>query len=311
MARRRKKLKSKTTRFGFATGRRKKKITIKDKSNLRVVRTLKALAIVSVLAAIGVGFYFVERHVKAVAGIEQKTGSLELVNVPGWVTDELKQKIRLAAGTEAEDFRLDDKAARRIAENLTGRSAWLDNVKVQITHDKILVQADYRKPIALVKSGLQKFYVDGQLVVLDYLPMPDLAIVRVKGISMTNIPPPGRVFARADLAVAVDVLKLLRGMDEQMKPNKPLLNEMESIDVSNFSGRERPQAAHIVLYAKDKTQIIWGAEVGMWHRHLEAEDEDKLAMLYKFYEENGTLLGNVKYIELRQPHKVPEPIDRY
>jgi hypothetical protein len=50
----------------------------------------------------------------------------------------------------------------------------------------------------------------------------------------------------------------------------------------------------------------------MWHRHFEAKDEDKLAILYGFYKENGTLLNIVKYINLRDPQdNIPLPIDKY
>jgi hypothetical protein len=69
---------------------------------------------------------------------------------------------------------------------------------------------------------------------------------------------------------------------------------------------------HIVLFAKDKTRIIWGAELGCWQRYLEAPDEDKLARLYNYYKQFGSLLDGVKYIDLRSPQgSVKQPIDRY
>ena len=46
--------------------------------------------------------------------------------------------------------------------------------------------------------------------------------------------------------------------------------------------------------------------------YLEATDEDKLAKLYGYYEEFGTLLKGAKYINLRDPRdKIPLPIDKY
>jgi len=66
------------------------------------------------------------------------------------------------------------------------------------------------------------------------------------------------------------------------------------------------------LYAKDNTEIIWGAEVGKWQRYLESTDEDKLAKLYSYYKEYGTLLNVAKYINLRDPQdNIPLPIDKY
>ncbi|GAJ08013.1 unnamed protein product, partial [marine sediment metagenome] len=68
---------------------------------------------------------------------------------------------------------------------------------------------------------------------------------------------------------------------------------------------------HIVLYTTDDTEVIWGAELGKWQQHLEATDAEKLAKLYAYYEEYGSLLGDVKYINLRDPQdRIPLPIDK-
>jgi len=101
-------------------------------------------------------------------------------------------------------------------------------------------------------------------------------------------------------------------MDKLVTPDKPLLYEIDRIDVGNFNGRENTQHPHIVMYAKDNTQIIWGAEVGKWQRYLESTDEQKLAKLYGYYKEYGTLSGGAKYINLRDPQdNIPLPIDKY
>ena len=100
-------------------------------------------------------------------------------------------------------------------------------------------------------------------------------------------------------------------MDAVVCPDKPLLREIDRIDVSNFDGRKNKLRPHIVLYTKDNTQIIWGAEIGTWQRHLESPDDDKLAKLYTYYQQNGTLSG-VKYINLRDPQQtIYLPVDKY
>ncbi|GAI43037.1 unnamed protein product, partial [marine sediment metagenome] len=49
-----------------------------------------------------------------------------------------------------------------------------------------------------------------------------------------------------------------------------------------------------------------------WQKYLEATDEEKLAKLYGYYKEYGSLLNAVKYINLRNPQEtVPRPIDKY
>ena len=48
-----------------------------------------------------------------------------------------------------------------------------------------------------------------------------------------------------------------------------------------------------------------------WQRHLESPDDDKLAKLYTFYQQNQSLSG-VKYINLRDPRQtIYLPIDKY
>ena len=99
-------------------------------------------------------------------------------------------------------------------------------------------------------------------------------------------------------------------MDEISSPDKPLLKEIAGIDVSNLAGRRSSRKPHIVLYANDGTQVYWGASVGESSRYVEAPEKEKLAMLYGFYKEHGTIQGLVKYIELRNPQKsLPLPTD--
>lgn len=273
---------------------------------------LKALAVICVFAALAVGFVFLDKYVKKVAPAWGKTVNVELIEPPAWVNQPLRDKIITAAAV-GEDVKLDEDVARLIASNLARKVAWLQKVKVRITHDKILIEADYRKPIALVKSGLRKFYVDAELVVLDFVPMPNLPVVVVKGLTpITKIPPAGKVWQREDLAAAVAILARLDRMDKLITPDKPLLYEIDSIDVSNFKGREDSRSAHIILYTKDNTEIIWGAEIDAWSQHLEAKDEEKLAKLYNYYKEFGKLSGEAKYIDLRTPQDtIPLPIDKY
>jgi cell division septal protein FtsQ len=107
------------------------------------------------------------------------------------------------------------------------------------------------------------------------------------------------------------VLNRLSLMDIAVSADKPLLRQIDRIDVANFEGRKNKREPHISLYTKDGTQIIWGAELGTWQRHLESPDDDKLAKLYTYYQQYGTLSG-VKYINLRDPQqKIYLPVDKY
>lgn len=313
----RKKTKSRPKRISFklGTSKRKKKRKVSRYSRTFTVIsiiTLVVLVMVCLFAGVGISFVLLDKYVKQTVPVSEKIGSLELVGVPAWLNEPLKEKIYAAAIAGGEDLKLDEDAARSVQNNLAHKVAWLDKVKVRTTPVSIRVKAQWRKPLALVKLGLHKFYVDADLVVLDYVPMSNLPIVEVKGLSVVpKVPPPGKVWRRDDLAAAVAILYRLDRMDKLVTPDKPLLYEISSIDVSNFNGRQNSTAPHIVLYAKDNIEIIWGAEYGKWQRYLESTDRQKIAKLYQHYKEYGSLHG-VKYINLCDPQdNIPLPIDKY
>ena len=267
---------------------------------------------IGIIFALWFGFTYLDKYVKDNIPIWEKSSTLKLMDVPPWVNAQLKKKIYAAAAPRG-DLIPSEEAARLVQKNLAQTSAWLDKVKVQTTHDSIQITGRWRRPLILVKMGLSKWYVDSEMVVLDFVPLPNLPIVRVEGLSLTtSIPSPGSVWPREDLAAAVAILALLERMDQNVTPNKPLLYEIATIDVSNFKGRTNRQFPHIVLYAKDNTEIIWGAEVGTWQQYLESTDEQKLAKLYEYYRKHGSLSGPVKYINLKDPQdNIPLPIDKY
>lgn len=305
---RRKRKKRKTKRISFKTrsSRKKKKRKIAYRPSL--IGILKVAAVVCVVAGIVTAFVFLKRTIP----VSQKTLTPKLVKRPAWVTEQLEEEIYAAAKADGQDLRLDEDVARSVRNNLARKAAWLDNVRVRVTGDELLIEARWRKPIAMVKWGLYRFYVDAELVVLDYVPLPDLPIVEVKGLSVLPSPPsPGEVWRKDDLKAAVAILAMLESRDRLLTDAKPLLYEIDRIDVSNFDGLEDSRAPHIILYAGD-TEIVWGAELVKWQQHMESMDEEKVAKLYWYYEEYGTLLSGVRYINLCDPQDdIPLPIDKY
>ncbi len=330
MAARRKRKTSKKKRISLKPGTsnttlrrrtRRKKKSQASRLGPSLIKILKILAVVCILVSvaacilmgIAVGFSFLERYAKETSVVSDKTVRLELSDVPAWANSRLREKILAAARGDDEDLRLDEKAAGAVQQNIEREVAWLDEVKVQTTHNGLRIAGRWRRPVGLVKSGMRRFYVDVEQVVLDFVAMPNLPIVEITGLPLIiKTPPLGEIWRRDDLAAAIEILDRLKRMDQLVTPDKPLLYEIDRIDVSNFNGRENTQHPHIVLYAKDDTEIIWGAEVGKWQRYLESTDEQKLAKLYEYYKEYFTLSGDAKYINLRDPRdNIPLPIDKY
>ena len=273
----------------------------------------KILILILILAAIGIGFVFLKLFVNTTVRVSQRTAIVELVDAPVWLNEDLKKKIYDAARTNGEDLKLDEEAAKSVQQNIQQQVSWLQNVTVQATNDRLLINAEWRKPLVLIKRGIRRYYLDSEMVVLDFISMQALPIVQIKDPSLLSKRLiPGKILQSDSASAAVEIITKLDRMDSIISPDKPLLYEIKSIDVANFNGRNSRGNPHIVLLTSDDTKIIWGAKIGAWQRHLEAPDEEKFAKLYAYYKKYGTLLNSVKYINLRDPQdNIFQPIDKY
>lgn len=266
-------------------------------------------ASVCILAVISAGFVYLDKYVRSSHPIAEEFGLLELVNIPEWAaTEPMKEAIVTAAG--GKSFELDKGTAKMVAERLGGL-AWLYDVTVQTGEETIRISARYRRPLGMVKVGRQSYYVawaeagddlyeagSKRVVVLDYMAMDKIPVVQIKGFSGRMIAEAGSVWHQEDVTAATEILRVLVKMD-QLYPDKGLLEELDHVDVSNFGGRKSNRKPHIVLHAKDGTQVFWGAQIGQEEKYLEPPAKEKAAKLYKFFSENGTVQQKVKYIELR------------
>ena len=302
------KKKKKTTWFNFGGGKAKKKKTknqiAESKDALR--KTLLTLLVIAIVGLAAVGFVWLDSYVKTAAVAGERYGPIELIDPPEWISDELTEEIKAKAG--GDSFAIDKDTAEGVAKNLW-QLPWLYDVRVQTTSKTIAVAAKYRKPVATVKQKSKVYYVsvtddypaDETLVLLEYLKVDKLPVVEIKSFSRKTAFAVGQIFQDADVIAAVRLLHMLAKMDELTSKDQPLLGEIASIDVSNAGGRRSSRNAHILMFAKDGTEIRWGAAPGEATRYVEAPEKEKIANLYEFYKQNGTLQGVVKYIELRHP----------
>ncbi|MCX5647161.1 MAG: hypothetical protein NTZ17_21135 [Phycisphaerae bacterium] len=303
-----------TQKVGFVERIRSWKSSRAKRSGVRDwnwVLIVKVAAVIGFLAASGAFLRYAEAYVKTITPTPE--GTLVLVSPPQWAKYDLKCRVADVAG--GRRLPLTEETASSVARNLASL-VWLDDVDVQVTHNSVRVKARWRKPVALIDipEDHEKIYVDEDLVVLDYMPMPHLPIIEIKGVSLKRRPSPGQMFDQQDLQAGVALVALLHRMDAERTPEKPLIEHIASIDVRNYNGRKNPQGPHLVLRSKDDTQIIWGAELGEWTKYGEARDDQKLAKLYTYYHDYGSLSAGAKYIyiNLRDPQdRVPKPIEKY
>ncbi len=301
MARRKKKKTQKPSdwfSFGKKKGKGRRKKSAETSAALSYKIFLGILALGCVAAGVVIGFNYLDKHVQATSSVVSDYGQLYLVNKPDWFNSQLMRNVEIAAGSK--HFALEEGVAEYIHEGLESM-LWLYDVKVQTTSKAIKITAGYRKPMALVNYKGKKYYVADDLMVLDYVPLGKLPIPEMTGYG--DVPVAGEAMDSDAVASAVEIIKIIDKMDSISKIERPLLGEIASVDMSNLGGRQHSKKPHIVLRANDGTQVYWGAAVGEASRYVEASEKEKLAMLYGFYAEHGTLQGMIKFIELRYPQK--------
>jgi hypothetical protein len=283
----------------------------KQANATRLKLSLSIAAIITIFAAATVGFVFLKGYVEKVSPVTERFGPIK-INRPLWYNDHLGSFIAAALG--GTEFQLVPGTARDVAEELE-KLSWLYDVKVITRKDRIKVTAGFRKPVAVVNAGGSKYYLDANMVVLDYLPMTELNIIAIDGVDTRTIPPPSNQWFADDADAATELIDLLARMDAKSTPDAPLLAEIKSINMTNYDGRKDPSSKrpHIVLFAHDGTEIFWGAAVGQSARYFEATDTEKLGQLYSDYKRYGTVQGSrsnekFKYLDLRVPQgKIPLP----
>lgn len=280
-------------------------------------KILKYLALCLGIALLIVFFAWAEHTMTH--RLAQRTGPLMFESIPPWVSNELRMNLVALAG--GSKFALRKGVAGTVGHDLAV-SPWLEQVRVQTLAHSLLVTAQWRKPVALVKNDGRDFYVDANGVALQPLALPKLPIITIKGVKRVSDTAWGRPVQREDLNAALALIKALTDMDRIVakqaqqkggKARQSLLFELNSLDVANYNGRVNDNKPHLVLHAKDGTSIIWGAEIGAWGRNLEAPDDVKLGRLFTYYYyERGTLLGGPPVLRLNLPQgDRPDPLYRH
>ncbi|MHC4883264.1 MAG: hypothetical protein ACYTCV_11825 [Planctomycetota bacterium] len=320
MARKKKTTRKKTGGFGGFFSKTKKRRKTKNRPSFATgVKVALTILFLTVLVGGGaVGLIYLDRYVKAAAADEIPEGTVVFKKPPTWLNQEWKDWIQDVLGSAA--FPLDTHSAQIVSGKLKP-VAWFKDLTVQTEPNGINVYAAYRRPVGLISSGKKKLYIGDDMAVMNYIPMAAIPVIEIKGAS-TKAPEPGQVWLAEDAKAAVELLNLLYRIDQLYQqdtgtstggkiPEKPLLNEIDSIDVSNFAGRQsrshdKPQ---IVLNVKDGTKVYWGAAWGQAANAFEADEKTKLDRLYQwFMEHNNSLQGTVKIIELRWlQDSIPRP----
>ena len=232
--------------------------------------------------------------------------SVELVDRPSWMSDYLARQIAATVPTRSAspfDHGLLVEAVARLRANPWVRA--VRQVRRAYGHapgDTLVVDCDYRAPVALVQWGHYYWLVDN-----DGFKLPDQftdeQLPQVTGgrdghtalrvVTGVRQPPPadGHCWAGGDLLAGLDMAKLFYG--------KAYLDDVTGIDVANFAGRVDRGAPQVVLNTRRGTQVWWGRPPLADDFFVEVPVARKLAMLRAVVRQFGRVDGGNAWLDVR------------
>ncbi|MHC4288444.1 MAG: hypothetical protein ACYSO1_00700 [Planctomycetota bacterium] len=317
MTRKKTKKRKKTSGFGGFFSKKKKRQKRKNSpsfmTGLKV--TLTIVFLTTLIAGGAVGLIYMDAYVKTDAITKDPEGTV-IIKAPAiWLDNNAEWNAWIEDILGGATFPLNKASARDISQKLES-VAWFKNFRVQTKPGCIEVEAIYRQPVGLIETRDEKVYVGDDMVVMNYIPITTVPVIKIDGAS-SKPPESGRQWQAADAEAAVELLSWLYRMDlhfqqEKMKidndtavpttkkiPGKPLLDEIEGIDVSNFAARKSRSKPNIILRVKDGTIVRWGAAWGQANVYFEADEKKKLNRLYEYFVDHGnTLQGTARNIDL-------------
>ena len=273
-------------------------------------RKAKVVGAVLFLVVLVVGMRLLEGYVAGVARQRGVRLKVQLLNPPAWASDRLVRDICLSSGIRRDDFLLDKDLPGQWAANLAV-NPWIKQVKkVHRRYDGLVqIECELRRPIAYVEQSDGVFYLDSEGVVLPDATLVGGArhVVKLRG-EVAALPGAGETVDSAAVMAGLQVLTLIRQVDEAMPEDERLWMELAAMDVSNYEGREDLFRPHLALYTRNMTEVRWGAAVGRARPYHEASEKSKLSTLYRAHKHMGTL-ACYQFVELRdEGREIADPL---
>ena len=221
---------------------------------------------------------------------------IEWVDAPAWLGDanwehvlpDLEARIDLHPRTDPYD----DCVCSYVASRLAG-SAWIERIRgvTKQADGRVKVEADFRKPFAMVECDNTVYLVDNSGVRLPTGHWPSRSVNRagwlvIRGVEK-SVPLVGEHWPGEDLSAGLKLADFLYRAEAAGR--LPFRDSIAAIDVSNYRGRKDPRAGRLQLITKNPESCIhWGLPPGEEYG-IEAKAELKLAMLHKLYQAEGRL----------------------
>jgi hypothetical protein len=289
-----------------------KSVEISKKPNSRRWKViLHGLAAVSFVTILTLGVRASKEFAERSALRPSTPVDVQLVNPPGWMNDELRQRIIQVATPVSAKSSLDPDQVKEIAQILAAEP-WVKHVnQVRRVYgkspgDTLEIDCDFRAPVALVQDGGWFWMVDAEGIKLpERFTKEELAKVAIgRGLEKIQLrvvtgvhqlaPQAGEKWTGRDLEAGIELARLFF--------DKPYMNDVAMIDVSGVDPVNPSTAGaknEVVLHTRYNTQIRWGSPVQQPGFSVEVGAAQKLATLERLYSEYGRLDAGRPWIEIR------------
>ncbi len=226
---------------------------------------------------------------------------------PAWMSDGLLHDLTESVQPDVAKSPFDRDVLARVSEALS-QSPWIKSVKQvrrvygEAPGDTILVDAEFRAPVALVHSQDYFWLVDGEGVKLPQqfslpqLPrimrgmdrMMNLRIIEGVRAPVVNA---GKKWPGEDLQAGLELARALYGQG--------FADDIEQIDVANFNGRRNAKEPHIILKTRFGTEVRWGRPITSKDFFVEVPASRKIAVLTEIHQKYGRIDANRPWIDIR------------
>ena len=279
------------------------------KARLKLALNVAGVAAFATLLAYG--FQFSRRYADTHGATPAAPPKVVFVAPPKWMNDQLRQRLEKAATPVVNRSSLDGSLVKDTAAILAAEP-WVKEVRQvrreygQSAGDTLVIDCDFRAPVALVQDDAWFWMVDADGVKLpERFMRGELAKVAagqgLLGMTLRVItgvhqpaPQAGEHWKGADLAAGLELAKLFHG--------KTYLNDIAMIDVGAIdpprvsSGRRRNE---VTLITKYNTQIRWGEPAQRTAFSVDVPVAQKMMTLERLWKEYGRVDAGRPWIEIR------------
>lgn len=271
-----------------------------DGAGGRVV--VKAFVAAAAIVAAALGLGLMRRSLLSSPRYSDARAHVRLVAVPSWLPADVRGRVLADLSAVASGRSLYDDDLTQDLYEAGGRDPWIARVReVRKEADgTVAVQADYRRPFALVgsmklePSDLRVVDADGVILPLNPQRVRDKSLILIRDVASAP-PETGQAWRAPDLLDGLRLLKILQ--------DEPFIHEVPAIDVRSYFSKVSATDPRLGFWAQRgrgrATYYCFGGLPAADGLDPAVPVEQRVGYLRDYYGKHGTLAGIHRRIDLR------------